>query len=625
MQGSVNSLSGTYTSFNSYRTPLSGANTPSLNDLGEARGTVLSVKLDKVMDNVTGQTVIDPKGYLTNLNTLAVTSNTNVADIKKARLLLRSVIQTNPNHAPGWIAAARLEEFGGKIQAARDIIAQGCLQCNKVDDVWLEAARLEKPTEAQAVLARGLKELPQSVKLWLEAAHREDNPKLRKLILRKALQFVPNSVRLWKEAISMEPPEQARVMLSRAVECVPQSVEMWLALSKLSTYQTAQVNIIILRAVNNLTSKGVGLDRDVWIKFAEDCEKSNYPITCQAIVKSTMDIGVEDVNCLKIWFSDAEAVFKRNRIVTARALYSNIVEKMPTVETAWIELANLERQHGSLESLNQCLKNAVIACPTSETLWLMSAEVELSRNNVNEARLILAEAFIQLPDKEKISLAAVKLERENGEYERARVLLSQSRIRCNNSVDMWIQSIQLERLLKNYFTAQDLCKQAINLYPDCSKLWLISGQIYLEQDHKDYVAAMEQFEKGRIYCKENPYLWTCAAEIFILQKNWSIARALLEDARMKLPKNEFIWFASVKLELLAVNISDYDFERGKINYSHTQAAHHMISKALQECPKSGLLWSIAIFLEPQNAQNSKSVVALTQCENDAYIILSVAK
>lgn len=40
-------------------------------------------------------------------------SDADIADIKKARTLLKSVISTNPNHAPGWIAAARLEELAG--------------------------------------------------------------------------------------------------------------------------------------------------------------------------------------------------------------------------------------------------------------------------------------------------------------------------------------------------------------------------------------------------------------------------------------------------------------------------------------------------------------------------------
>ena len=62
--------------------------------------------------------------------------------MKKARLLLKSVRETNPKHPPAWIASARLEEVTGKIQAARNLIMKGCEECPKSEDVWLEAARL---------------------------------------------------------------------------------------------------------------------------------------------------------------------------------------------------------------------------------------------------------------------------------------------------------------------------------------------------------------------------------------------------------------------------------------------------------------------------------------------------
>ena len=65
------------------------------------------------------------------------------SDVKKARLLLKSVITTNPKHAPGWIAAARLEEVTGHVQMARNLIMRGCEVCPKNEDVWLEAARLQ--------------------------------------------------------------------------------------------------------------------------------------------------------------------------------------------------------------------------------------------------------------------------------------------------------------------------------------------------------------------------------------------------------------------------------------------------------------------------------------------------
>ena len=60
-------------------------------------------------DSVNGQTVVDPKGYLTDLKSMKLSSDAEIGDIKRARTLLKSVTNTNPKHAPGWVAAARLE------------------------------------------------------------------------------------------------------------------------------------------------------------------------------------------------------------------------------------------------------------------------------------------------------------------------------------------------------------------------------------------------------------------------------------------------------------------------------------------------------------------------------------
>ena len=65
-----------------------------------------------------------PQGYLTDLKSMTLKSDADIADIKKARLLLRSVIQTNPNHAPGWVAIARLEELAGNMGEARKLLQE---------------------------------------------------------------------------------------------------------------------------------------------------------------------------------------------------------------------------------------------------------------------------------------------------------------------------------------------------------------------------------------------------------------------------------------------------------------------------------------------------------------------
>jgi pre-mRNA-processing factor 6 len=57
-------------------------------------------------------------------------------------MLFDSLVKSNPKHAPGWIAAARLEEHAGRMVTARKLIKAGCEQCATSEDVWLEAARL---------------------------------------------------------------------------------------------------------------------------------------------------------------------------------------------------------------------------------------------------------------------------------------------------------------------------------------------------------------------------------------------------------------------------------------------------------------------------------------------------
>ena len=66
---------------------------------------------------------------------------------------------TNPKHAPGWIAAARLEEVTGKLQQARNIIVKACEVCPNNEDVWIEAARLQPPEMAKSIIAKAVRHL----------------------------------------------------------------------------------------------------------------------------------------------------------------------------------------------------------------------------------------------------------------------------------------------------------------------------------------------------------------------------------------------------------------------------------------------------------------------------------
>lgn len=114
-------------------------------EIGQARDKILSLKLDQISgtSSVAGtSTSIDPKGYLTDLASVVHKTDAEIGDIKRARMLFDSLVKSNPKHAPGWIAAACVEEHAGRMVAARKLIKAGCEQCPKSEDIWLEAARL---------------------------------------------------------------------------------------------------------------------------------------------------------------------------------------------------------------------------------------------------------------------------------------------------------------------------------------------------------------------------------------------------------------------------------------------------------------------------------------------------
>jgi pre-mRNA-processing factor 6 len=623
-------------------TPSAGLNTPlaDFRQISKARDDLLKVKLDQITDSVGGSSTIDPKGYLTDLNSVILKSEAEIGDIKKARELLKSVITTNPKHAPGWIAAARVEEIDGKLGQARTLIARGCEECPKNEDVWLEAARLNSLENSKIILANAVRQIPQSTKIWLQAMSLESEVKAKKRILRKALEFVPNSIKLWKAAVEMEEdPEDARILLARAVECVPLSVELWLALARLETYENAMVVInraraaipnsheiwiagarlketigdeksiemIINRAVSALSAKGANLSREQWLREAENCEQSGSVLTCQAIIRATIALDIDEEDRKHTWMDDADGCVSRRSIETARAIFAHALKVFPGKKSVWRRAAFLEKEHGTRESLEELLQRAVRHCPQAEMLWLMGAKEKWLSGDVAGARAILTEAFKANTNSEQIWLAAVKLETENGEYERGRLLLHKAKEQAGTE-RVYVKAIVLERNLENVERAQSILAEALERYPKYAKFWMMKGQ--MEEKKGDPKSARETYGKAVKLCSKSVVLWTLAARLEESIDNVIRARAILDKARLLNPKSPELWCESVRVELRANN---------------TAVARATLAKALQECPTSGLLWSEAIFMEPRPSRKSKSVDALKKCENDPLIVVAVAR
>ncbi|KIW62718.1 hypothetical protein PV04_10861 [Phialophora macrospora] len=625
-------------------------------DIGAARDRVLQTRLDRAAkaDAGTGTaTTIDPKGYLTSLDTAEFDpSKVQLGEIERVRELLDSVIRTNPKHAPAWIAAARLEEYAGKIVAARKKMAQGCEMCPKSEDAWLENIRLNEGHNAKIIAANAIKNNERSTRLWIEAMKLETDPRAKKRVLRQAIDHIPQSVAIWKEAVNLEEdPEDARLLLAKATEIIPLSVELWLALAHLETPENAQAVLnkarkavptsheiwiaaarlqeqignankvnIMNRAVKALVKEGAMLKREEWIEQAEKCETEGAILTCGAIIRETLGWSLdEDDDRKEIFIDDAKASIGRGKFETARAIYAYALRVFPTARSLWLAAADLEREHGTKDALWQVLEKAVEACPQSEDLWLQLAREKWHAGQVDDARRVLGKAFNQNPNNEEIWLAAVKLEADAKQVDQARELLATARQEAPTE-RVWYKSAAYERQLGNIDIALDLVLQGLTSrvidkketrFPRSAKLWMMKGQIY--EDKHMVPQAREAYAQGTRQCPKAVPLWLLAARLE--QKEGIIikARSVLDRARLQNPKNPELWAESVRVEL-------------KAKPPNVQQAKILMSKAQQECPKSGLLWSENIWnLQPRTQRKPLSLEAIKAVDNDPVLFVTVAR
>ncbi|TDL17207.1 hypothetical protein BD410DRAFT_730230 [Rickenella mellea] len=650
-----NSLDSRQQEGGGFETPAENGTLTNFVEIGQARDKILSLKLDQISgtSSVSGTaTSIDPKGYLTDLNSVIHKTEAEIGDIKRARMLFDSLVKSNPKHAPGWIAAACVEEHAGRMVAARKLIKAGCEQCPKSEDVWLEAARLHNTQDAKIILANAVQHVGQSVKVWLKAASLESDIKSKKRVLRKSLEQIPNSVRLWKETVNLESnPVDARIILARAVEVIPLSVELWLGLARLETperakavlnkarkaiptsheiwiaagrlveqeagaegkdeatwaKELAQVDKTIELGVKELRKHQVMLTREQWLKEAERCESEGSPRVCEAIIKATLGMEVEEEDRLDTWVGDAKSAEEAGKVGTARGILAYTLRVFPDRKSIWQKAAELEKIHGTRESMLAVLSRAVHHCPQAEVLWLMSAKEQWLAGDVSGARKTLEEAFVANPESEQIWLAAVKLEAENGELEVARELLSRAR-KVADTERIWMKAAVFERQQGQITTALSLLDTALTKYPKFAKLYMIKGQIH--QAKTDYTAARAAYTAGVKACPKEVTLWVLASRLEEADGKSIKARALLDKSRLVNPKNDILWAEAVGVE-----------ERS----GGSAQAKTLLSRGLQECPTSGLLWSMSIWAEPRATRKTRGVDALRKVPHDPEVICTVAR
>lgn len=294
----------------------------------------------------------------------------------------------------------------------------------------------------------------------------------------------------------------------------------------------------------------------------------------------------------------------------------------------WIKLIHHEKKYGSVQEQIDILKKSVENCRENELFWLMYAKYKWINESIDSAKDVLKEALQYHSNNPDVLLAIVKLEKIKNNFGEAQEILKSARENYESSNNkIWMQSIQLERQMGNYDKAYELCEMAMKKFPEYPKFFMIAGQI--KEFLGDKKSASKIYEKGIELIKKNCNLYICLAKLFY--ETPGVSRSVYEKALKALPNDERIWYEFVKFEN---NLNENQEKKNEIseimdeNYlditKMKNNANLVLSKALKECPNSGLLWSLAIDLEKSN-KHAKAADALKKCEQSIHVKTAVGK
>lgn len=617
-----------------------------LNSLGHMRDRVLQINLDRTGKSVINQSVVDRSGYITALQQMPLNGEIDIHDLQKARLLVQSMIKSDPNSPQGWVAAARIEEMDGQLSRAKSLLAQAVEHCPKSEDVWYEASRLENLQRKKEILAKAIKHVPKSLKLWLAAADAETEDKSRmKKVVNKALKFLPNSEKLWRRLINLaENDEQAKEALSFAVKFLPENLEMRLALAKLHPYEEAkeiireanqyfkekersiwinackleeaqgkgeQCEKIIKRALKRISKSKVVIKREDWLMDAELCEQGGSPFSCKAIIKRIMLLDTKERDYIAQWIEDADLAQRRGHLLTVRTIYRYGMELEPSNADLYTKALDFERIHGTEKQYMEVLDIAIKNNESSPDYWLKLAQVYLQKKDPNQARKTLSSAIEINPKMSNLRIALSELEKQLDDPERSREVLKKARTEVNSS-QIWRKSVLLELQQGQLQQALALAIQASKLFVSNSDVLCDLGWVFEE---------LGQLEKARsvygsmIKLKEHKTCeraWIQLVKLVSRLSGYGKARSIFEFAREVMGGSlpEILLLKAIMLEMDAGN---------------PVIASNLILKGIQKYPKSGKLWAMAIETEPLSKRKAKSMAALDKCENSVEIVNAIAR
>ncbi|EHN03723.1 Prp6p [Saccharomyces cerevisiae x Saccharomyces kudriavzevii VIN7] len=652
-----------------------------LNKLTEEREKLLQSQIDaniaELTRNTTSRIQVDKSGaatdalsYLKDLENDRANSlsDTALEDLQKMRTVLRSYRQADPTNPQGWIASARLEEKAKKFSAAKKLIENGCQDCPKNSDVWLENIRLHESDihHCKILVATAIKFNPASPLLWLKAVDLESTTINKYRVVRKALQEIPRDERLWKLAVSFETDKtQAIRMLEKATRFIPQSMSLLAAYINLQDYHDAKMalnssrkvlpqepEIWILAAlleerndpdvavhmlVNllkegllELSKKGCKITLSAWFNRAETLSDTpNAKSTCQAIIYAVLESLKENAEHDSELYNIDETVEKMQNSVVKFIILKKLIQWSPCDMVLWSKLKTVAEEHHKIEELLAFFQE-LLFCPKSDDtrtiikekspyLFMMYANEywRAHKGNTRQTLNIIDQIIDLVPYSLDVRFFKIKLLGQSSQFDELREFFHQTFIIFRDSKINGIERLYYKYV--DFLRYQDLNKHAIEFlnekclkkFPNCPKFFLQLGQIYhsinnIEMSRQIYLS-------GTKIVSDCASIWISLSKIDEVDSKNSIrARSILDRGLLKNRNNVSFYIAKVQMEIRLGNLDQ---------------ATLLATQALQKFSNNALLWVERIkLLNYGNTSSSKKIIfqdALKRTQNDYRVLLEI--
>lgn len=577
-------------------------------------------------------------------------------DVQKRRLILQSYRRTEPKDPASWISSARLEENCGNYSLARSLIQQGCLECPRDEEIWLENIRLNETDiiQRRMLVANAIHFLPKSSALWLKAIEFEGERSNKYRVVRKALKEIPYCLQLWKLAVKFEQDKSEVVrILKKALEFLPDCQDFWVALIDLAPYSEVKVLLdnmvrenasektsyifiaqleeknrttITLAELKNILKPGFAksnMTNDEVLKWIDKADSLASIIGDGLTVYAMSDILLESRGNKVLDILSSKVLDAVNSPLVKIAMYKSLLKFGEGKLKLWTELKNLCVSLGKMSLFFDIFEELLYSYSSHSSLLerqphlslLYAKELWKHFKSPEKVLEVLNKTLLAQPFFIEGWFAKLKIVVQMGNNNEAEQIFERllQYVQASN-----LKSLENERVTYKYinflrYTGRDgealklLEFQYLEKYPTCYKLHLQVAQIHESLQHYDKV--VQDFERATALLPRCSILWTEYSKFVELRENNVMrARSILDLGLSKSPESTSIRKARIELEIRQNNFTQVDL---------------LISQGIQQFRKNEWFWALAM----RAAKGKKSVHKKTlfqdalKATDNSYLIL----